>query len=499
MDTVKRKVGRPGRKKIDVQSQNKRTQQNRAAQRAYRERKEAKLKSLENRISILEKLNTQREQESVFLQAQLCNWRKGSPPTDTGHIDKFLSHSKQIKEQLIKDYLHEGEHLDELMTTLSSGPSGIHHISKIGTDSTQVDNQSDKFKDDTTVTATITNSNTPNSPNDHCNIDSNTNKLQDKKDNNNKDSISLFLQTPKNGISLNNTLPVNTDSPISFDKNIFQDNKATIITAATTATATEPTTNNHTDHSNKHADSCNNYDSDSNFWSQYGSNINNIDSSNMENSYSNSNNNPFTNNWDNTILNNYIIDENDIEILDPSLFTISQDNTTNTSSDNTKSSNNLAFPDIWNDNLLDYLQLTTDLNANNNRNKKLKPPKRNKIKCDLLTEHVINKKSLQSLMQDREFIDSHSHTHSSSNNNTTSGQNNNNHEDNDENSDTNSTCSSCDSCCCGDLITEFTKNSTDPLEVAMKNLCDKLLLGSEVDNTKNFVLVDPSVISSNMC
>ena len=46
-----------GQKPIDTEPKSKRTAQNRAAQRAYRERKERKMKELEDKVRLLEDAN----------------------------------------------------------------------------------------------------------------------------------------------------------------------------------------------------------------------------------------------------------------------------------------------------------------------------------------------------------------------------------------------------------------------------------------------------------
>ncbi|CAI4038280.1 hypothetical protein SMKI_04G6220 [Saccharomyces mikatae IFO 1815] len=67
----KRKVGRPGRKRVDSEAKNRRTAQNRAAQRAFRDRKEARLKSLLERIELLEQKDAQNKSVIDFLQSSL--------------------------------------------------------------------------------------------------------------------------------------------------------------------------------------------------------------------------------------------------------------------------------------------------------------------------------------------------------------------------------------------------------------------------------------------
>lgn len=66
----KRQV-KPGRKPIDSEPKSKRTAQNRAAQRAYRERKEKKMKDLEDKVKLLEDENSKINTETDLLRAQI--------------------------------------------------------------------------------------------------------------------------------------------------------------------------------------------------------------------------------------------------------------------------------------------------------------------------------------------------------------------------------------------------------------------------------------------
>lgn len=68
-----KKTSKPGRKPLDTEPKNKRTAQNRAAQRAFRERKEQKMKDLETKINNLEtdKKNANTETEFLRLQVQM--------------------------------------------------------------------------------------------------------------------------------------------------------------------------------------------------------------------------------------------------------------------------------------------------------------------------------------------------------------------------------------------------------------------------------------------
>lgn len=71
LDSSKKSTTKPGRKPIETEPKNKRTAQNRAAQRAFRERKERKMKELEDKVSMLEDEKKSMSTESEFLRMQV--------------------------------------------------------------------------------------------------------------------------------------------------------------------------------------------------------------------------------------------------------------------------------------------------------------------------------------------------------------------------------------------------------------------------------------------
>jgi len=77
---------KPGRKPIDTEPKLKRTAQNRAAQRAYRERKERKMKDLEDKVKSLEDENIKATTEADFLKAQV-DMLKNELARYRGHTD----------------------------------------------------------------------------------------------------------------------------------------------------------------------------------------------------------------------------------------------------------------------------------------------------------------------------------------------------------------------------------------------------------------------------
>lgn len=94
----KKTHSKPGRKPVDTEPKLKRTAQNRAAQRAYRERKEKKMKDLEDKVKSLEDENIRLVTETDFLRAKVEMLKKelaryqGNDtgglllPTSVGHL-----------------------------------------------------------------------------------------------------------------------------------------------------------------------------------------------------------------------------------------------------------------------------------------------------------------------------------------------------------------------------------------------------------------------------
>lgn len=115
---------KPGRKPLDSEPKSKRTAQNRAAQRAYRERKERKMKDLEDQVKSLEDAHVRVSTESDFLRAQvdmlkneLARYRGHSDfsdlnlPTKVGHLsnpnpkkEEEDSESPEVSKQLLSKF-----------------------------------------------------------------------------------------------------------------------------------------------------------------------------------------------------------------------------------------------------------------------------------------------------------------------------------------------------------------------------------------------------------
>lgn len=77
---------KPGRKFSNTEPKSKRTAQNRAAQRAYRERKEKKMKDLEDKVADLEDKNIKAATEQDLLKAQI-DLLKRELARHRGHLD----------------------------------------------------------------------------------------------------------------------------------------------------------------------------------------------------------------------------------------------------------------------------------------------------------------------------------------------------------------------------------------------------------------------------
>lgn len=73
---VEKPATKPGRKPLNTEPKNKRTAQNRAAQRAFRERKEKRMKELEDKVLALEQEKLQINNESELLRIQVASLLK---------------------------------------------------------------------------------------------------------------------------------------------------------------------------------------------------------------------------------------------------------------------------------------------------------------------------------------------------------------------------------------------------------------------------------------
>ncbi|ODV78487.1 PAP1-domain-containing protein [Suhomyces tanzawaensis NRRL Y-17324] len=128
---------KPGRKPIETEPKSKRTAQNRAAQRAYRERKERKMKDLEDKVKSLEEDNIKALTESDFLKAQvdmlkseLARYRGNADMTDLNLPNKVgkLTHPQT------GGYLPSFSSQTSVSTKSSSLSNHIPSVSSVGSE-----------------------------------------------------------------------------------------------------------------------------------------------------------------------------------------------------------------------------------------------------------------------------------------------------------------------------------------------------------------------------
>ncbi|GAV29680.1 hypothetical protein PMKS-003182 [Pichia membranifaciens] len=120
---------KPGRKPLTSEPKNKRTAQNRAAQRAFRERKEKRMLELEDKVRALEQEKIQIANESELLRIQVKQLitqlgRNGA----TGHINGTLQRNKSYPEELEKDdssSVRRDSSSDEKSTNITSSNSSV--------------------------------------------------------------------------------------------------------------------------------------------------------------------------------------------------------------------------------------------------------------------------------------------------------------------------------------------------------------------------------------
>ncbi|CDO91737.1 unnamed protein product [Kluyveromyces dobzhanskii CBS 2104] len=92
-----RKERKPGRKPLETEAKDKRTAQNRAAQRAFRERRDRKMQELEDKVNQLESLNKQSELETKFLRNQVTNL--------LSELERYNPELPKKRDSILLDYL----------------------------------------------------------------------------------------------------------------------------------------------------------------------------------------------------------------------------------------------------------------------------------------------------------------------------------------------------------------------------------------------------------
>lgn len=97
---VEKPQSKPGRKPLTSEPKNKRTAQNRAAQRAFRERKERRMKELEEKVAELEREKMQIENESELLRGQVSALMKQLNDVHGGVASSVSSSVSPLEDKL---------------------------------------------------------------------------------------------------------------------------------------------------------------------------------------------------------------------------------------------------------------------------------------------------------------------------------------------------------------------------------------------------------------
>lgn len=135
---VEKPSTKPGRKPIMSEPKNKRTAQNRAAQRAFRERKEKRMKELEDQVKKLEEEKMLITNESELLRLQVKTLLKslnknGGTSGNNGDIDDIFNslNKKQLDSNKLKNDYNENYNYDDNDNDIDddSSPSTNHDYS----------------------------------------------------------------------------------------------------------------------------------------------------------------------------------------------------------------------------------------------------------------------------------------------------------------------------------------------------------------------------------
>ena len=391
---IKRKVGRPGRKKIDTESKNKRTQQNRIAQRAYRERKEQKLKNLENKIVWLEQLNLQNLNEINFINYNLKRLlddlkQYRSFNDDDLFLLNFLNEKNEIKGLINNEINKIDKKLKDSNITNDGGDRDLKLNNDIPLLPTTNSNNNgfNNFNFNLTNTWVNTTSTTNNNNNNNNNNNSrNYDSSPDIIDNNiNSSSSSSNSNIWDSFPQLDNLTSIYSNDILDFN-NAFEDNKYIYNdnlklknidnNDSNTATATTTTTTN-----------------------KYNSNIN-------DGIYTVLNNVAFPDIWDNSsndaILNDNINNNNDL-VSNLNILPFDCD------CGGACFNNQIPFENKYNNS--NKVMCDSGCNSACNSDEEDGTHSNDEddddnaiIKCDLLTRHILNKESIQSIINDKNFL-----------------------------------------------------------------------------------------------
>lgn len=401
---VKRKVGRPGRKKIDVESKNKRTQQNRIAQRAYRERKEQKLKNLEDKIVWLEQLNLQNLNEINFinnnLKRLLDDMKQYRSFNDEDlFLLKFLNEKNEIKclinneinkinNNLKDSNIYSSSHSNNHDNHDNDKPTNIvipntelkldNYIELLPTNN----NNFDLTNTWVNITDTINNSSNNNSSNYDSSPDIVDNNIRNNNNNNIINNSNIWDSFPM----LDNLTSISSDDMLDFN-NAFEDNKGyeDILKVKNT--------DNNSNNNNNNIDTILNNVAFPDIWDNSNKDIILKDNINNNNDLtSNLNILPFNCNCGDACFNNQIPFENKY----------------NDSSDSNNNNNNsVVCNSACNSDEEDGAYTNDDADDDDNTIM---------IKCDLLTRHILNKESIQSIINDKNFLNNNNNNADTPNN-----------------------------------------------------------------------------------
>ncbi|KAH3673256.1 hypothetical protein WICMUC_003715 [Wickerhamomyces mucosus] len=182
-----KKFNKPGRKPLDTEPKNKRTAQNRAAQRAFRERKERKMKELEDKVLSLEDEKNSATTESEFLRIQvqmLMNElakHRGTNDISDLNLPKFDSNVKFKNQSIIDrdddDSKNSSPNLDSDFSNQDRSSSISNNSQKSNDESSPSINSKFSFKfpwSRKNSSINNTNTNTNNSPQISPNFNTNT-------------------------------------------------------------------------------------------------------------------------------------------------------------------------------------------------------------------------------------------------------------------------------------------------------------------------------------
>lgn len=211
LDFDSKKHSKPGRKPVDTEPKSKRTAQNRAAQRAYRERKEKKLTDLEEKVKELQDENLKYLSDKEFLKSQvdilqneLKKYRGGN---DANLSNNYKTEKVQTSDDFSIDFPWSKQNLMSRKKSYSNSPNEVRSNSY-----SKSSNLSSPLND--LISPTVVSSNSPHSSiNTHGNannklnlFDSQTFRTSSSQENFNLDKNLSNLTSPHDAKNLFDSL-----------------------------------------------------------------------------------------------------------------------------------------------------------------------------------------------------------------------------------------------------------------------------------------------------